>query len=409
MSRTYLIKKSIGNAGLFKNKRPTLPHLDIELTERCNNVCMHCYNNLPQNNITSKNSELSTDQWKDILDQAADLGALSVRFTGGEPLLRKDFAELYIHARRLGMKVFLFTNARLITEDLADLLTYIPPLKKIEISVYGTNALYYDKTVRVKGAYDEFRKGVDRLLERQIPVYLKNCELPSDTDGEEVVDNWIASLQDMFSPSKLIFLNFRTRRDSDLKNRLIEKLRPTPEKCASLLTHYTPETYRDFANNAKHYLFPKGDGLFSHCGAGNTGCVDAYGTYQICMLIRHPDMTYDLKNGSLKEAISNLIPRWRETKAINPEYLKRCAKCFLLGLCEQCPGHSWSEYGTLDTPVEYLCQVAHAQARNLELLSEGERAWEIIDWQERVNWAVQKANNKSDFETPDKNPYSKIL
>ena len=35
-----------------------------------------------------------------------------MRFTGGEPLLRPDFEELYLHARRLGMKVLLFTNAR---------------------------------------------------------------------------------------------------------------------------------------------------------------------------------------------------------------------------------------------------------------------------------------------------------
>ena len=34
------------------------------------------------------------------------------------------------------------------------------------------------------------------------------------------------------------------------------------------------------------------------------------------------------------------------------------------GLCEQCPAKSWSEHGTLDTPVEYHCEMAHAQARS---------------------------------------------
>jgi hypothetical protein len=41
-------------------------------------------------------------------------------------------------------------------------------------------------------------------------------------------------------------------------------------------------------------------------------------------------------------------------------------------------------HGTLDTPVGYSCQVAHAQARNLGLLAERERAWEIIDWRKRI-------------------------
>jgi hypothetical protein len=42
------------------------------------------------------------------------------------------------------------------------------------------------------------------------------------------------------------------------------------------------------------------------------------------------------------------------------------------------------EHGTFDTPVEYLCRVAHAQARDLGLLKEGERAREVENWKERV-------------------------
>ena len=99
-------------------KVPLLNQLDIELTERCNNACLHCYINRPAGSADARKRELSTAQWQDIFRQAADLGALSVRITGGEPLLREDFAELYLCARRLGMKVTLFTNARRITPQL---------------------------------------------------------------------------------------------------------------------------------------------------------------------------------------------------------------------------------------------------------------------------------------------------
>jgi sulfatase maturation enzyme AslB (radical SAM superfamily) len=76
-----------------------------------------------------------------------------------------------------------------------------------------------------------------------------------------------------------------------------------------------------------------------------------------------------------------------EIKATNPEYLSRCANCFIKGLCEQCPAKSWAENGTLDTPVEYLCDVAHAQANYLGLLSENEKAWSISpeEYQERID------------------------
>jgi hypothetical protein len=101
-------------------------------------------------------------------------------------------------------------------------------------------------------------------------------------------------------------------------------------------------------------------------------------------MLRHPDTVYDLSNGSLREALTVFFPEVREKRAINPDYLARCARCFLKGLCEQCPAKSWMEHGTLDTPVEYLCRIAHAQARFLGLLNEGENAWEVTDWRERL-------------------------
>ncbi len=93
----------------------------------------------------------------------------------------------------------------------------------------------------------------------------------------------------------------------------------------------------------------------------------------------------------MKYALTEVFPRLRETKATNPDYLKRCAVCFLKGLCEQCPAKSWMEHGTLDTPVEYLCQVAHAQARFLGLVQENENAWELAPdiWQSRIDEFVK--------------------
>jgi len=46
------------------------------------------------------------------------------------------------------------------------------------------------------------------------------------------------------------------------------------------------------------------------------------------------------------------------------------------------------EHGSLDTPVEYLCKIAHAQAEYLGMLKKGERAWEISDWKKRIESLV---------------------
>src|SRR5512136_2635476 len=111
----YAVVRHLSQQDLFAGRGPLLSHLDIELTERCNNACLHCCINRPTHDPRAARRELSAAQWGKILRQAADLGALSVRFTGGEPLLRPDFADIYLGARRLGLKVMLFTNARLIT------------------------------------------------------------------------------------------------------------------------------------------------------------------------------------------------------------------------------------------------------------------------------------------------------
>ena len=137
MSTGYTKKINISEATLWHGKGPLLSRLNLELTERCNNDCIHCNINRPEGDGGARGRELKTEEWETLLQQAAELGALSVRFTGGEPLLREDFEALYLFARRLGLRVQLFTNGRLITPRLADLFARIPPLEKIEITVYG--------------------------------------------------------------------------------------------------------------------------------------------------------------------------------------------------------------------------------------------------------------------------------
>jgi len=380
----YVVRRSFSQQPLFQKQRPLLSHLDIELTERCNNACLHCYINRAAQDAQAARRELTSEAWKGILQQAADLGALSVRFTGGEPLLRPDFAELYVYARRLGIKVVLFTNGRLITPELADLLARVPPLKKVEVSAYGMCAESYDAVTCAPGAFAEFRRGVALLLERQIPFVVKSVLLPPNRAEIDQFEAWAAALPGMHrQPGYSVFLDLRTRRDSPARNRVIASLRFSPEEGVALLARDEEAYRRSTAQFVVQFMGPQGDRLFA-CGAGEGGCVDAYGAYQMCMLLRHPDMVYDLKRGTLRQGLTQVFPRLRETRATNLAYLERCARCFLKGLCEQCPGKSWSEHGTLDTPVEYLCRVAHAQARYLGLLAQGEQAWKIADWRGRI-------------------------
>ncbi len=380
----YVTRTRAAQHRLWKDRSPLLGLLDLELTERCNNDCIHCCINLSGNDVQAWSRELSTSEIIAILKEAAALGALSVRFTGGEPLLRDDFTDLYLSARRLGLKVMLFTNARLITPDLASLFARMPPLEKIEVTVYGMRRESYEAVSRVPGSYEEFRRGVGLLLDKKVPFVVKGAVLPPNRKEMEEFEAWAATLPAMKTPPRYaMFFDLRGRRDSTAKNCLIRSLRVSPEDGVILLRRPGRAYLQEMRGFCGKFMGPPGDLLFS-CGAGRGACVDAYGKLQPCLTLRHPDMVYDLHKGSLKEALTNFFPRLREeTRAANPDYLARCARCFLKGLCEQCPAKSWAEHGALDTPVDYFCRVAHAQARDLGLLRDGERSWEVMDWRKR--------------------------
>jgi MoaA/NifB/PqqE/SkfB family radical SAM enzyme len=369
---------------LKKNTSALLPSLDIELTERCNCDCIHCCINLPENDSSAISKELSIDDIKEILKDAVSLDCLTVRLTGGEPLLREDFEELYFFARHLGLRVMLFTNATLISPKVAELFKRIPPLEKIEVSMYGLSQKSYEGVTRKPGAFSAAVQGINLLLKYEIPFVVKSAFLPPNRNEIDKMKKWANSLPWM--KRQMLFpmhFNLRVRRDSDQKNSLIEKLRVPPHEVVKHRTK-SKDYIKEMKNYISRFMGPQGSRLFT-CRIGiKSGCVDAYGFFQPCLLCKHPKTSYDLKQGSLEKASKVFMPEILALEAKNKEYLERCAQCFLQGLCEQCPGRSWTEHGTLDTPVDYFCQVAHEEARYLGLLKDNERAWEVKEWQNRV-------------------------
>ena len=370
---------------MWKTKPPLLTHLDMELTERCNNNCIHCYINLQADDIKAKEKELSTEEIKCILKEAASLGCLKVRFTGGEPLLREDFEELYLFSRKLGLKVLLFTNATLISPYIADLFVRIPPLERIEISVYGMKRSSYEAVTRVPGSYKAAWRGINILLENNIPFVVKSALLPSNKKEMDEFESWASTIPWMDGPpSYSMLFDLRCRRDSEEKNNLIREIRVSPEEMLEVLIRRGEGFLNEMKEFCSKFVGTNKENLFS-CGTGiGGGCIDAYGYFQPCMMLRHPMTIYNIKNGSIEDAVTNFFPKVRKMRAKNPDYITRCARCFLRGLCEQCPAMSWMEHGTLDTPVEYFCRIAHEKARYFGLLEKSEKGWEVNNWKERI-------------------------
>ena len=88
--------------------------LIAEVTHRCPLHCLYCSNPLE---LKRSEEELTTDDWKRVFQQAAQLGILHLHLTGGEPLARRDLPELIRSARDAGLYVNMVTSGVGLTEE----------------------------------------------------------------------------------------------------------------------------------------------------------------------------------------------------------------------------------------------------------------------------------------------------
>ena len=122
-----------------------------ELTHRCPLQCPYCSNPIE---LDRARSELTTEEWKKVLSELAELGVLQVHFSGGEPAARKDLVELVKHANDVGLYTNLITSAVLLTrEKLAELAD--AGLSHVQISFQGSEAASADRVAGLKDAHNK--------------------------------------------------------------------------------------------------------------------------------------------------------------------------------------------------------------------------------------------------------------
>jgi len=146
--------------------RPSAPYrMDLALTYRCNNDCAHCYNARPR-----QFPEMSTLEWKRVIDQLWQIGIPHIVFTGGEPTLRSDLPELIAHAQANGQITGLNTNGRRLSDtDFLDRLIDAG-LDHVQITLESHNPTIHDHMVGAKGAWRQTTTGLINALDT--PLYV---------------------------------------------------------------------------------------------------------------------------------------------------------------------------------------------------------------------------------------------
>ncbi len=139
----------------------------LELTYRCNWRCVFCYN--PRHH---DKRALSLDEWLGLLDELRALGTLYVGLTGGEPLTHPKFFAIARGVRERAFALRILTNGALVTKAVADDIAELRPMA-VEMSLHGAHAQTHDRATATPGSFVALMKGLDRLLERDVPVVLK--------------------------------------------------------------------------------------------------------------------------------------------------------------------------------------------------------------------------------------------
>jgi len=376
MSGPFISSSSLQEFSLWKRMElKRIPLLfELEITARCNLNCRHCYINLPAADRLAESKELSLDEIREIVDEAVSLGALWCLVTGGEPLLRDDFLEIYRYLRRKGLLVTVFTNATLVTTEHISLFKKFPP-RDIEVSVYGVSAGTYERITRRPGSFAAFQRGLNLLLESGLNVRLKAMIMRSNVhEQHEIAQFCRQRTRDFyrFDP----FLHLRYDRNP-VRNREILSERLTPQEIVSL-EQSDQERFQALKEkchkSVKIERSSRAGGKLFLCGAGKASySISCDGMFRLCSSLWHPYCGYNLREGDLTYAWRHFVPRVRAMRPEREEYLRSCSRCDLIDLCMWCPAYAYLETGQLDAPVEYFCEVAHARAQAFEHLSRASR------------------------------------
>lgn len=322
----------------------------IEVTERCNLNCVHCFINRPSGDNGAKEQELTYQEFCKTIDQIVDEGCLWLLITGGEPFIRPDFLDIYTYAKKKGLLITLFTNGTMITRRIADYLAEWRPFS-IEITLYGATKETYESITGIKGSYAQCIHGIELLLERKLPLKLKT--MATTINKQEIGD-----MQDYAGKLGLDFrfdplLNLRL--DGSSKPSAL-RLSPEDVVMMDLADEKRMEEWEDFCDRFVP-VSHQSEELFN-CGAGlSTFHINSYGELSVCILARTPD--FNLRTGTFHEGWHNFLPDVLKQKWA---WEAPCKNCNLISLCGQCPGWSQLEHGDIQKPVEYLCQIAHMRA-----------------------------------------------
>jgi hypothetical protein len=363
-------------SGYFTYARGTkLPRIPlkayIDITHRCNNRCRHCWLWMPDE-PEERAAELTTEEWRAVVDQARALGTRDWAISGGEPMLREDFTEIFEYVTAKSTRYSLNTNGTLITPKIAQLLQR---KGNKMVAVYGATAEVYDHVTRNPGGFEALLQGL---------AYLKEAGVGFTMQLIPMRDNW-HQWEDMLAFAQSWSTHwrvgapwlFKTACGDPVRNAEIERQRLDPadvvmldppdvthesraaERAARAVGSSEPDTAEE-CRAAGPRSTPEGTCLYATCIETRRDFhVDPYGGMTFCCFVKDPALRYDLRSGpgAVAFAWETFIPSVADI-TLGPGRPEDCSACDLRSDCRWCGVYGYLEERRHDVKVDYLCAVA---------------------------------------------------
>jgi MoaA/NifB/PqqE/SkfB family radical SAM enzyme len=325
----------------------------LELTSRCNLRCQHCYLGDQTGQHEKRLQERTADQVKADISEWVDAGCLHLILTGGDPMMRPDFTDIYQHACEQGLVVSVFCDGLLVRDDILDVFRTYPP-RSVEVTVYGATPETYESVTRVPGSYDLAWQGIHRLLDQGIRVFLKTVLLSLNQHELFQMKQQAESLGCPFRYDAAVFPCLQDGSDAPLA------LRVSPQQVVELEMQ-DPMLMEGLRSSVQHFEKEPDAAYVYECGAGNTAFyADPYGALSPCLLTPHYKYT---RNGrSFQEVWDEDLTTIRLKKTQKPDCVLTSGGG-LRGACTHCPATNFLETGDeeLDSPyMKELTQLRYA-------------------------------------------------
>ena len=334
---------------------------NFELTARCNFNCPMCYVHMTQEQVDATGKELTARQWLDIAKAARDKGMVFALLTGGEPLVRKDFFEIYDGMRQMGLLISINSNGSMLSGPILERFLEAPPFR-FNISLYGGSNETYRNMCGIP-VYDRVKENIRALRDAGVDVAINLSITPYNKDDIARIYADAVELDVNVKASSYMYPPVRVNGEQyGCGNRLScaesaryavawDKLRFTPEEFA--LRAKTMENME--ALPPEGCPVEEGEGV--RCRAGSSSFWMTWdGIMRPCGMMTTPEA---------KPLEIGFDAAWEQIRGSTAAIKTpgKCVSCDYKDLCGACAAVYYTETGRFDGVPEYVCRRAEEIVR----------------------------------------------